>query len=62
MMTSIIVQIGMLNLKKEVDNLGHNDFYLSGNTILNIQKNLKLPSESLNVGSTVEEFNEKTFK
>ena len=48
-----------VEFKKEVDSLGHNDFYLSGNTILNIQKNLKLPSESLNVGSTVEEFNEK---
>jgi len=48
-----------VEFKKEVDSLGHNDFYLSGNTILNIQKNLKLPSESLNVGNTVEEFNEK---
>jgi len=45
--------------KKELDNLEHNDFYLSGNTILNTQKNEKLPSESLNVGNTVQEFNEK---
>ena len=36
-----------VEFKKEVDNLGHNDFYLSGNTILNIQKNLKLPSKAL---------------
>ncbi len=45
--------------KKELDTLEHNDFYLSGNTILNIQKNEKLPSESLNAGSTIEEFDEK---
>ena len=45
--------------KKELDTLEHNDFYLSGNTILNIQTNEKLPSESLNAGSTIEEFDEK---
>ncbi len=45
--------------KKELDTLEHDNFYLSGNTILNIQKNEKLPSISLNAGSTVEEFDEK---
>ena len=48
-----------IEFKKELDNLEHNNFYLSGNTILNTQKNEKFPSESLNVGSTIEEFNEK---
>ena len=48
-----------IEFKKELDTLKHNDFYLSGNTILNIQKNEKLPPKSLNAGSTVEEFDEK---
>ena len=48
-----------VEFKKEIDLIDHNNFYLSGNTILDVQVDDKLPSKSLDAGKTVEEFNEK---
>ena len=47
-----------LVFKNEIDLLNDNNFYLSGNTILDIETNDKLPSKSLDAGNTVELFNE----
>ncbi len=43
---------------KEINFLNHFDFYLSGNTILNIESDDKLPPKSLDAGKTIELFDE----
>ena len=47
-----------IEFKKEIDLYNHNDFYLSGNTILDIESNDKLQSKSLDAGKTIELFDE----
>ncbi len=47
-----------VEFKKELDLLNHNNFYLSGNTILDIENDIKLPPRSLDAGMTVELFDE----
>ena len=47
-----------VEFKKEIDLYNHNDFYLSGNTILDIELNDKLQSKSLDAGKTIELFDE----
>ncbi len=48
-----------IEFKKEIDLLDHKKFYFSGNTFLKLKKNNKLISQDLDLGKTVELFDEK---